>query len=618
MTDTQLPFGATRPTVTAKVVAGGGTLAAPVAARITRVVVDTDLRRPGMFEITFADYDGEALSQASIELGTTIEVWGGPGSLPLISGEVTAIEGLLYGLSISTVVRGYTTAHRLQRARRTRTFLNMTDSDIAGQLAAEAGLEPGLITATTTTFDYLAQVNQTDWEFLNHRASEIGYEVGVTGGTFTFRPAPTAEEPADPEPATVAFPQDLLAFRPRLTAGNLPAGVEVRVWDPLAAEAVAVPGAYPAAKGPSAAAAGTRFTPAGPDLAAVTEPATTRYLGPEPSTTAFVVSDRPLASGSAVHSAATASADGIAKHVGSTFAEAEGDAIGNPAIQPGVALAVSGVQAQFARRWLITHARHVFDDSECGYRTSFAACGSQDRSLLGLTTRSTTRPRIDGVVCGIVSNSTDPLGKGRVKAVLPWLSPAFETDWAPVVQFGAGQRTGSSFLPEVGDEVLLAFELADPRRPYVFGGLVNNYSRWDLGGPAVVAAGPVGDVVRRGFVAGSGNGLVFTDELPPPPATDPVTASAVRLGSKAGEVALSFDQVACTAKLTCNPVPGTSAVPAGDVSIGAVDGVVSVSAGPAGAVTVDGGASLTLKATTSITIESAGIVTIKGSQIRLN
>lgn len=631
MTETRMPLGMTPPTIRAQVVvgAGGSSLPARVSSRVMRVVVDLDAHLPGMIEITLADQDGEALSQAGITIGTTIEVWGSSVAEPeprlLITGEVTSVEGLLYGLSITTVVRGYTKAHRLQRARRTRTFVNMTDADVAREIAMEAGLEPGLITPTATTFEYLAQVNQTDWDFLTDRANEMGYEFGIAAtGTFYFRPASTAQEPADPVPAKATFPQDLLAFRPRMTAGNLPTGVEVRVWDPLAARAIAVPGTFPEPESPlgapTASSTGTKFTPAEVDVSVQTDMAPEQYLGPKPSTTAFVVSDRPLASGTAIQSAVDASAKGVAKQVGSTFTETEGDALGNPAIQPGVALEVTGVQSQFAGRWLITHARHVFDDSEYGYRTAFAANGLQDRSLLGLASRATTRTRsrIEGVVCGIVSNCTDPLAKGRVKAVLPWLSPTFETDWAPVVQFGAGQRTGSCFLPEVGDEVLLAFEQGDPRRPYVFGGLLNNHSRWNLGGPPVEAAGPAGDVVRRGFVSSTGNGLIFHDEMPPPPATEPVAASGVQLGSKAGELALAFDQVECTAKLTCNPVPGTSAAPAGHLSIGALDGVVSVSAGPAGEVTVDGGASLTLKATTSISIESMGVVTIKGTEIRLN
>ena len=67
---------------------------------------------------------------------------------PLIEGEVTAIEGSYGDRNSLTVVRGCTLDHRLQRVRRTRTFVNAKDSDVARQLAGDAGLQVGVIDAT--------------------------------------------------------------------------------------------------------------------------------------------------------------------------------------------------------------------------------------------------------------------------------------------------------------------------------------------------------------------------------------------------------------------------------------------------------------------------------------
>jgi len=81
-----------------------------------------------------------------------------------------------------------------------------------------------------------------------------------------------------------------------------------------------------------------------------------------------------------------------------------------------------------------------------------------------------------GVYAGLVSDISDPQGQGRVKVKLPW-SPdgdgqAYEA-WARLATFMAGNNRGSWFVPDVGDEVLLAFEAGDPRRPYVVGSLWN-------------------------------------------------------------------------------------------------------------------------------------------------
>lgn len=81
-----------------------------------------------------------------------------------------------------------------------------------------------------------------------------------------------------------------------------------------------------------------------------------------------------------------------------------------------------------------------------------------------------------GIYPGLVSDIKDPNGSGRVKVTLPW-SPDTGSDhyeaWARVATFMGGNNRGSWFIPDVNDEVLLAFESGDPRRPYVLGGLWN-------------------------------------------------------------------------------------------------------------------------------------------------
>ena len=81
--------------------------------------------------------------------------------------------------------------------------------------------------------------------------------------------------------------------------------------------------------------------------------------------------------------------------------------------------------------------------------------------------------RIQGVVVGIVTNNQDPDGLGRVKVNFPWLSDVDESTWARIAAPMAGDQRGVYFLPEVEDEVLVAFEHGDVRFPYVLGALWN-------------------------------------------------------------------------------------------------------------------------------------------------
>lgn len=513
-TDAEEPIANVEATGRAGVTVDGTPLTAQANARLLRVVVDNDIRLPGMFELTFLDLHGQVLSDVGIVIGSAVTVSGagqGGTAVPLIVGEVTAIEGVVQGITMRTVVRGYTVAHRLQRTRRSRSFLNVTDADVVKQVVSEAGLQAGTITPTTTTHTYLAQVNQTDWEFLSARAREIGFELGVADGKVFFRPVnETATTAGSPVP--VRFPTDLISFRPRITAGNLTPDVEVRVWDPMARQAFAETSTTPAGASPSPNSLGEQFVSGGglassvaSGLSAVGSAVQSGlagatggvlgspigYLGPPASPTAHIVVDRPFADQAGMATAGPAVAAALGSDHGSTFAEAEGEVKGNPGIQPGGRVDIVGVQKIFAGTWQVSRARHIFDDSEYGYRVVFSAHGRQDRTVLGLTSnagrRSERRGVLDGVVCGVVSNGADPLGKGRVKVTLPWLSPEFETDWAPISQNYSAQRGGAIYMPEIGDEVLVAFEFSDVRRPYVLGAFMNNLTEW-----SIAKSGPVG------------------------------------------------------------------------------------------------------------------------------
>lgn len=81
--------------------------------------------------------------------------------------------------------------------------------------------------------------------------------------------------------------------------------------------------------------------------------------------------------------------------------------------------------------------------------------------------------RIYGVVIGIVTNNRDPKKLGRVKVKFPWLSDKDESNWARIATLMAGNRQGTYFLPEVNDEVLVAFERGDVHFPYILGALWN-------------------------------------------------------------------------------------------------------------------------------------------------
>jgi uncharacterized protein involved in type VI secretion and phage assembly len=81
-------------------------------------------------------------------------------------------------------------------------------------------------------------------------------------------------------------------------------------------------------------------------------------------------------------------------------------------------------------------------------------------------------PNLDrDIAPAIVVDNVDPSQTGRVKVQIPTL-PEKPFVWARLV-IPTGKQSGSLFVPEVGDEVLVVFEHGDISRPYVLGAIWN-------------------------------------------------------------------------------------------------------------------------------------------------
>ncbi len=92
--------------------------------------------------------------------------------------------------------------------------------------------------------------------------------------------------------------------------------------------------------------------------------------------------------------------------------------------------------------------------------------------------------KIYGVVVGVVRDRNDPDNEGRIQVDFPWMTGQTRSYWAPVARFMAGRGRGAWFQPELGDEVLVAFEHGDVQHPFIVGFLWNGEdTRPDPGEP---------------------------------------------------------------------------------------------------------------------------------------
>lgn len=195
--------------------------------------------------------------------------------------------------------------------------------------------------------------------------------------------------------------------------------------------------------------------------------------------------------------------------------------------------------------------------------------------------------RVSGVAVAIVTDNRDPERLGRLQVSFPWHADPADRRWARMAVPMAGKKSGTWFLPEIGEEVLVAFERGEMGRPYVVGALWSRAS--------------------------------------PPPASDPDAANDIRMIRSRSGHALTFDdgregrvQVALNDGRAVTLDTRGILVEDGKgnrVTIESASGAITIQAAGnlalrASAISIDASASLDLKA--------SGPVTIKGAVVRLN
>lgn len=549
---------------------GGTKLTPEVSQRVASVEVDLSVHLPDMAVFEFADDAyGTVLDTAGIEVGSEITVSSigraTTSDTELIKAEVVSVEARFDGEHVTTIVRAYEKAHRLHLARHSKTYANMTDSDIASQIAQDAGLTVGTVDSTSVTHEYLAQVDQTDWEFLQERAHELGYEAGTEDGKFYFRkpikastgPASASSDTSAPPALDLKYASNLLWLDIRASGAGLPGTVSVRAWDVKNKQAIT------SDQAPDSAEAKAKL-----DVSTL--------AGKFGSKTTLVV-DRPVG----VQAEADALAKGVAANIGANLVECDGAAIGDSALKAGVAVRLTGIGDLFSGQYTLTRVRHTFDVN--GYVSHFEVSGRRDRSLGGMTGSRVPAARgaTNGVVTGLVTQNGDTQHVGMVKVKFPWLDDKHESDWIRVAQLGAGPDSGAVWYPEVNDEVLVAFEFGDPRRPYVVGNLWNGKDKPKEGDGLF----DNGKVKRRGFVSRKGHKFVFFDD-----------------GSKSGIGLLSSDG---KLKVSLNESNGEIKIHAG--------GKVSIITEQGGDVTINSAGKLDIQTQADTSIQASGQVKINGS-----
>lgn len=203
--------------------------------------------------------------------------------------------------------------------------------------------------------------------------------------------------------------------------------------------------------------------------------------------------------------------------------------------------------------------------------------------------------RMSSVAVAKVINNFDSLGQGRVQVSIPWL-PGFEP-WARVATMMGGMGRGTFFIPQVNDEVLVAFNQGDVREPYVIGSLWSTIDR----PPALL---PTDAVNKRVIRTPLGHEIEF-DDLTQKLTLSSTLKQSVTLGPASVEIAAGTLPPPTRSKITLDAL--------GNITI---ESKVSIKL-DAPIVTINGKA-VTISGDATATLKAGGDCTIKGGMVRIN
>lgn len=310
----------------------------------------------GLFrcEATFTNWgtkDSQAdylyFDRQTLDFGKELAVeFGPPGSQsPIFKGRITGMEAHFPSAADPLLtVLAEDRFQDLRMERRTRSFADVSDSDVFNQIASQHGLTPQ-IDVDGPTYRVLTQVNQSDLAFLRERAAAVDAELWVDDRTLHVQ----ARARRNTNTVGLEHGRTLMEFSVLADLSHQRTTVRVSGWD------VAGKSALDEEAGESVVSAELDGKRSGSSV--LGEALAERKER--------VTSSVPLA-----QPEARALAEARYRARARRFVTGRGSADGNPAIRVGTTLDLTGLGDLFNGKYYVRLARHTFDKAT-GYRTSF-------------------------------------------------------------------------------------------------------------------------------------------------------------------------------------------------------------------------------------------------------
>ena len=327
------------------------------------------------------------------------------------------------------------------QGRKNRIFEKKKDSEMISEaLSAYGSVE---VDATTYQHPALMQYYCSDWDFALSRADAGGLFVFTDAKGIHVRKPNVSASPV----LTVTFGIDLTAFDLELSADEQFTQYEAVSWDPKTQKAVKVSASTPSLNSqgdlqPKSIASGSSL------LLQTDAPTEEKALKQWADSMALKA--------------------GLARYQGSCSFYGSAKAV------PGCIIELKGMGNRFNGNLFVGSVTHTIEDNEWITRAGagISPANITDEPDVVSPSASGFLPGLQGIHAAVVKKlDGDPLKEYRIQVELPWLDGKSKLLWARLATPYATAGAGCYFLPEPGDEVMVAFMNEDPAHPVILGSL---------------------------------------------------------------------------------------------------------------------------------------------------
>lgn len=566
--------------------------------RIESVSVDYELNKIPHASLSIIDGDvpGQNMPASNAKCfkpGTKIKIECGYDNVAdtLFEGIIIKQAVQISAKSSSLAITCKDEAMKMESGEQNKNFEKMTESDIIKELITNNGLKIGKIESKGGTLEK-TQRKTTDWKYLLKLASSIGLMVRVFAGEVSAESLKTADGPV----LTLTYGVDIESFSSEVDATKQISEVEAIGWDPSTQKTISQEGksGNPIKQG------------------SLSRAELSKIINPKKQIIhANQVTEKELQN---LADAALQQSELNRMHGSISFQ-------GNDKVLPGKRIEIKGVGDIHSGIAYISAVSHSlsggnwkttvkFGIPPTDLKSSLTGGGGAQANSLGNTS--------NGMQIGKVAKlDEDPNGEYRIQVELPMVEDEDKTIWARLSQFYASGKFGSFFLPEIDDEVIIAFINDDPSQAVILGSL---YSAKLPPSNEIEAENNIKSILTRSKLklefdeekkaitieTPGGNKMVLSDEEKSILLTDQ-NSNKVELGT--GGITLESPKdivIKATGKITMDAKTGMELTTKAALKVKGMS------------VDQSADTSMTLKGNASAEISASGQTTVKGAMVMIN